>query len=67
MLDLINVMNFGGWILMNIIISVPWINVMNFGGWILLEHLLLQCAIDSYDEHRGWTLPLYFVIYIYAC
>ena len=26
---------------------------MNFGGWILLEHLLLQCAIDSYNEHWG--------------
>ena len=44
---------------------------MNFGGWILLEHLLLQCAIDSYNEHwgegvGGGTLLLYFVdLYAY--
>jgi len=66
-LDLISVKNFGGGFYLNIYYySVPWINVMNFGGWILLEHLLLQCAIDSYDEHWGWTLLLYFVdLYAY--
>ena len=40
------------------------ISVNNFGGWTLLEHLLLQCAIDSYDEHWGVDFTIVFCGFI---